>query len=917
MRLLLGRRTEREALDRLLAGTRAGNSRVLVLRGDPGVGKTALLHYVAEQASDCRIMQVAGVESEMELAYAGLHNLCSTLLDRLDSLPEPQRNALATAFGLAPGEPPNQFLVGLAALGLLADAAEDQPVVCLVDDTQWLDRVSVETIAFIARRLLAESVAVVFAVREPWHDGLLNGLLELVVPGLSDEHSRDLLESVIRGPVDPRVRDRIIAETRGNPLALLELPHGLTPGELAAGFGLPDAMPVAGRIEAGFVRRLEPLPADSRRLLLTAAAEPLGDAALLWRALERLEIDPDAALSGAEAGLVDVDGSEVRFRHPLVRSATYRAATPRERQAVHRALAEATDPEVDPDHRAWHRAQATSGPDEQVARELEGTAGRPQARGGLSAAAAFLERAAMLTPEPALRARRALAAATAKRHAGALDAALGLLVALDSAPPDEPRDAEAQRLRGQIARDQQRDGDAVPLLLSAARRLAPLDARLARDAYLEAIAAAWWVGDLDGPHGLREAARAARRAPPALEAPEPADLVLDALAARYAEGHAAAAPLMRAALEALVAADVDDWLWVADIRVAGVLALEVWDWDLRHALAARQVEHARERGALVQLQFALDYLAASHLVAGDLAGAARLTEEDRLIAEATGTQRTVIAMAVEAFKGNEYEALRLIDAAAREGLARGIQPLATLASYSRAVLNNGLGRHDAARDAARYAFERDTVGYRAFYGLELAEAASRTGDLHLVSVVDGFMAERVPVTPTDWALGVAALVRALLADGEVAERQYRESIERLGRTRVRVELARGHLLYGEWLRREGRRIDARQQLRTAHEMLSSMGVEAFAERARRELRATGERARRRTVETRDDLTAQEAEIARLAAEGLTNPEIGARLFLSRRTVEWHLKKVFLKLDVTSRKQLEAALSGAPRVAATA
>jgi len=392
--------------------------------------------------------------------------------------------------------------------------------------------------------------------------------------------------------------------------------------------------------------------------------------------------------------------------------------------------------------------------------------------------------------------------------------------------------------------------------------------------------------------------------------------VLDALAARYAEGHAAAAPLMRAALEALVAADVDDWLWVADIRVAGVLALEVWDWDLRHALAARQVEHARERGALVQLQFALDYLAASHLVAGDLAGAARLTEEDRLIAEATGTQRTVIAMAVEAFKGNEYEALRLIDAAAREGLARGIQPLATLASYSRAVLNNGLGRHDAARDAARYAFERDTVGYRAFYGLELAEAASRTGDLHLVSVVDGFMAERVPVTPTDWALGVAALVRALLADGEVAERQYRESIERLGRTRVRVELARGHLLYGEWLRREGRRIDARQQLRTAHEMLSSMGVEAFAERARRELRATGERARRRTVETRDDLTAQEAEIARLAAEGLTNPEIGARLFLSRRTVEWHLKKVFLKLDVTSRKQLDAALSGAPGGAAT-
>jgi DNA-binding CsgD family transcriptional regulator len=917
MTLLLGRRTEREALDRLLADVRAGQSRVLVLRGDPGVGKTALLHYLAEQASDYRIVQVAGVESEMELAYAGLHNVYATLLDRLDALPSPQRDALATAFGLTAGEPPNQFLVGLAALGLLADAAEDEPVICLVDDAQWLDRVSVETIAFMARRLLAESVGVVFAVREPCHEGLLAGLPELVVTGLSDEDSRELLGSVIRGPVDARVLERIVAETHGNPLALLELPHGLTPGELAAGFGLPEPMPVAGRIEAGFVRRLEQLPAESRRLLLIAAADPLGDAALLWRALERLGVDPDAALLAAEAALIDVDGGAVRFRHPLVRSASYRSATPRERQAVHRALAEATDPEVDPDHRAWHRAQATSGPDEDVARELERSAGRAQARGGLSAAAAFIERAAMVTPEPALRARRALAAAAAKRHAGALDVALGLLVVVDSSPPDELRGAEAQRLRGQIARDQQRDRDAVPLLLSAARRLAPLDARMARDAYLEAIAAAWWVGDLDGPDGLREAARAARSAPPAPGAPEPADLVLDALAVRYAGGHEAAAPLMRAALEALVAAGVDDWLWVADIRVAGVLALEVWDWDLRHALAARQVEHARERGALVQLQFALDYLAASHLVAGDLAAAARLAEEDHLIAEATGARRTLIAMAVEAFRGNEYQASRLIDATAREGQARGIQPLTTLASYSRAVLNNGLGRHDAARDAARYAFDHDTVGYRAFYGIELAEAASRTGDLGLVSEVDRFLAERVPVTPTDWALGIAARVRALLARGEVAEREFRESIARLDRTRVRVELARGHLLYGEWLRREGRRVDARNQLRIAHAMLGAMGLDGFAERARRELRATGERAPKRTAETRDDLTPQEAEIARLAAEGLTNPEIGARMFLSRRTVEWHLKKVFLKLDVTSRRQLEAALSDVPRVATTA
>jgi hypothetical protein len=477
---LRGRWTEREALDRLLADVRAGHSRALVVRGDPGIGKTALLRYLAERATACRVIRASGVESETELAYAVLHQLCGPLLDNLDALPGPQRDALATAFGVSSGEPPNRFLVGLAVLGLLAEAAEDEPVICLIDDVQWLDRVSVETFAFLARRLLAEGVAIVFAVREPCREGLLDGLSELVVRGLSDDDARALLDSVTHRPVDERVRDRIVAETHGNPLALLELPHGLTPGELlelphgltpgelAAGFWGRDTIPLAGRIEEGFARRLRPLPADTRLLLLAAAAEPLGDGALLWRAVDLLGIAPDAALAAEEDGLIELAAGDVRFRHPLVRSATYRSASARERQGVHRALAEATDADVDPDHRAWHRAHAVTGPDEDIAVELAQSANRACARGGVSAVAAFLERAATMTPEPTRRAERALAAAKAQRDAGGLDAALGLLVAVDGGPPDEVRAAEAQRLRGLIASDQWRDRDAARLLVAAA-----------------------------------------------------------------------------------------------------------------------------------------------------------------------------------------------------------------------------------------------------------------------------------------------------------------------------------------------------------------------------------------------------------------------------------------------------------------
>ena len=905
---LLGRSEECATLDRLLADARAGRGQVLVLRGEAGIGKTALVDYLAAQASGCRVARAAGAESERELAYAGLQQLCAPFLDRIDRLPEPQRDALGTAFGLSAGGRPNRFLVGLAVLTLLADVAEEQPLVCLVDDAQWLDPMSAQILAFVARRLLAERIALVLAVRDPEDEPDLAGLPELAVCGLSDTEARKLLDSVVKGPVDARVRDRIVAETHGNPLALIELPRAWTAAELADGF--ERTAPLVSRIEQCFVRQIQPLPADTRMLLLTAAAEPLGDATLLWGAAGRLGLGADPAAAAEATGLIEF-GPRIRFRHPLVRSAVYRSASARERQEAHQALAEVTDPGVEPDRRAWHRAQATVLPDEDVAADLERSAGRAQARGGLLAAAAFLEQAAVLTPEPARRAQRELAAASVKRDAGALDAALGLLVAVETGPPDALRGAEVEHLRGQIAFDQRRGGDAARLLLSAARRLAPLDADQARETYLEALAAAMWASGSEGPDVV-EAAEAACAAPSACVPPRAVDLVLDALATRFTEGYVAAAPLLTRAVEAIReldvgAADVGRMLWLAGNRAGGIIATEVWDFDAGYALATRQVRLARDAGALVQLQFALNFLANNELLAGNLTAAEALIEEDRLVADVTGNPPVAYtSMLLAAFRGNEARASELIAAAAHEASAGGQGRIVTFADYASAVLHNGLGRHDVALAAARQVFERDAVGYQTLVTTEVAEAASRTGDKELLAAVVARSSERVRVTPTEWARGVDALLRALQGEEDV-DALYREAIERLGRTALRVELARGHLLFGEWLRREGRRVDAREHLRTAHDMLTTMGLEAFAERARRELLATGETARKRTVETTDELTSQESQIARLARDGFSNPEIGTRLFISPRTVEWHLRKVFTKLGISSRRQLRDAV----------
>ena len=906
---LIGRRDECATLDRLLADARTGRGQVLVLRGEAGIGKTALLEYAREAASAFRIARAAGVESEQVMAYAGLHQLCAPFLDRLDRLPEPQRDALATAFGLSAGARPTRFLIGLAVLTLLADVAEDQPLLCLVDDAQWLDRMSALVLAFVARRLLAERVAVVFALREPGGEADLAGLPELPIGGLGDAEADALLATVVKSPVDGRVRDRIIAETHGNPLALLELPRAWTAAELADGFAQARVLPLAGRIEQGFVRQLEPLPPDTRRLLLIAAAEPLGDATLLWAAAGRLGLGADPGAAAAATGLIEF-GSRVRFRHPLVRSAVYRSAPARDRQEVHRVLADVTDPDRDPDRRAWHRAQATVSPDEDVAAELERSAGRARARGGLVAAAAFFEQAAVLTPDPERRAHRELAAASVKRDAGALDAALGLLDAVEAGPPDVRRAAEVEHLRGQIAFDRRHSGDAARLLLGAAERLAPLDADRARETNLEALAAALWSGT-----ELEAAAKATRAAPPARVPPRAVDLVLDALATRFIDGYEAAAPMLNQALDAVRnldvgLEDVGRVLWLLGNRAGGTIATEAWDFEAARLLATRQVQLARDAGALVQLQFALNFLATNELFAGELTAAAASVEEDRVIAGATGNPPVGYAvMLLAAFRGHETAASELLTETVREASARGQLRLATLADYGSAVLRNGLGRHDAALDAARRVFDLDVVGFQSFATAELAEAASRTGDRVLLAAAVARSSERAEAAGTAAARGIDARVRALA--GTDADRLYRESIECLEQTTLRVELARSRLLYGEWLRREGRRVDAREQLNIAHEQLSAMGLEAFAERARRELLATGETARKRTAEPAEKLTPQEFQIARLAREGFSNPEIGTRLFLSPRTVEWHLRKVFTKLGISSRRQLrDAALAGA-------
>src|SRR5262245_7967325 len=905
---LLGRRSECALLDELVVSVRAGLSGALVVRGDAGVGKSALLEYLVQHASGCGIARAVGVESEMELAYAGLQQLCGPFTDRIEQLPGPQRDALATGFGLRDGEAPGRFLLGLAVLTLLSDAAEDQPLVCIVDDAQWLDAASAQALAFVGRRLVAESVGLVLAVREPTGERHFEGLPELVVAGLDDPDAQELLATVVTGPLDERVRDRIVAETHGNPLALRELPHGRTLAELAGGFGLSDGPALSGSIEQSFGERLAALPPSTRLLVLIAAAEPTGDPVVVWRAAAELGIGQDAAAPATAAGLIDF-AVQVQFGHPLVRSAVYRAASSEQRQRVHRTLADATDADRDPDRRAWHRAHATAGLDEEIAAELERSAGRARARGGLAAGAAFHERAVELTPDPRRRAQRSLIAANAKHQAGAPDAALQLLAVAQAGPLDELEQARALLLHAQITFAMTRGIDGASLLLQAAKRLEPLDPTLARETYLEAFAAGLSTDRLVRGGDVCEVAAAVLAADwkPSVRAP---DLLLDGLALLISEGYVAAAPTLTNAIRAfrdepLSEEDELRWLWVA-CRAARTLG----DYDAWDELTARHLALARRAGAFSLLPVALADRVVVELASGRIEAATSLAAESDAVVEATGSHLATRASIMLAnWRGREAEALELIEAREQD-LRRHREGLWFVADEYGSVLRyNGLGRYEEALAAAEQtAQDPRGIGLWIRDLFELIEAAVRSGHPERAAGSIDQLAEISRAAGTDWALGSYARAAAMLAEGQAAERLYLEAIERLSRTRGSETLARAHLLYGEWLRREHRRVDAREQLRVAHTMLSDIGMDAFAERARRELLATGETVRKRTVETLEELTTQEAQVARLAAGGQTNPEIGAQLFLSPRTVEWHLTKVFGKLGISSRKELRSALS---------
>jgi DNA-binding CsgD family transcriptional regulator len=904
---LTDRDAERAVLSQFVAGVRAGVGQALVVRGEPGVGKTALLDDLAGRAQGCRVVRVAGVQSEMELAYAGLHQLCGPMLDVAGRLPDPQRLALRTVFGLSAGPAPDRFLVGLAVLGLLSEVAGEQPLICVIDDEQWLDGASAGALAFAARRLGADPVGLLFVAREPGAE--LAGLPELAVGGLAENYARALLESALAGPMDARVRDQVVAEARGNPLALLELPRGMTPGELAGGFGLPGQVSLTGRLEDGFRRRLDALPAEARRVLLVAAADPSGDASLVWRAAARLGLTARATAPAVEAGLAEF-GVQVRFRHPLVRSVAYRSASFEERQLVHEALAGATDPAADPDRRAWHRAQAADGPDEEVAAELERSAGRARARGGMAAAAAFLEHSVQLTVDPARLVERTLAAAQASMQAGALDKARGLLVMTEAWPLDELQGARVDLLRGQIAFASGMGSDAPPLLLKAARRLEPLDLDLARETYVDAWDAATAAGD------VMEVCRAVRDLP---RSPHPglAELLLAGLPLVAADGLAVAAPTLRQAVSLFAGDSISDGYRIRRGFAVLEAALFLWDVDGNRTLIDRQVQLFRNVGALDHLPVYLEVSALIVAWSGDFAGAASLLAEAEAVCEVTGSRiPPFTALLLAGLRGSQTEAVPLINATIDAAESGGQHLVATVARWVAAMLYNGLGRYDEARESARLAADDPSGIYVSTWALpELIEAAARSGHMPMASDAVARLSETTQAGGTDWGLGIEARSRALLTEGQAADEAYADAIDRLGRTTLRPELARAHLLYGEWLRRENRRAEAREQLRTAHGMFDEIGIEAFAERARRELQVTGETARKRAVETTvaasQELTAQEMQIARLARDGLSNPEIGARLFITSHTVQYHLGKVFAKLGITSRGQLHRVLPGSP------
>ena len=797
---LRGRSSECSVLDALIADIRLGESRSLVLHGEPGIGKTALLEYLIAAASDLTVVVAAGVESEMELAYSGLHQLCGTILDRLEKLPAPQRLALEIVFGLSAGVAPNRFLVALGVLSLLSEVSEECPVLCVVDDAQWLDQSSGLTLAFVARRLLAESVGLVFAVRE--RGDQLGNLPSLNVRGLRNGDARALLSSAVQFRLDDQVCDRIVAETRGNPLALLELPQGVSATELA-GFGTGSVSALSNGIEESFRRRLAALPEETRRLLVIAAADPLGEPTIVWRAAAQLGITLEAGAPAQEAGLCEF-GARVKFRHPLVRAAAYTAAPSDERRRAHAAIAAVTDSDVDPDRRAWHRALASAGPDDAVADELEQSAARARLRGGQAAAAAFLERSVALTLDPKFRAERALAAAEAKYLAGSTDDALRLAGVAAGGPLDESQLVRVDVLRGRVATTQRHPRDALPLLLGAARRLELFDRREARNTYRDAFIAAMWAGRLGGATRLSEVAAAIRSAAPSTEPPSVSDELLDAAALLIDAGWATGAGALQRAIAAFRVVPLSGEFELPWLFLAGYLSIWVWDEETLDALSGRALARVRDEGVLALLPSIAAGRNAWDLLTGDLSAASAHVLEQDTIHEAIGGERSPQSrIALAAFRGREAEVAQLDEATTRDAVARGQGMWMAVMNWSAAVLYNGLGRYDKALEAAQLGAAYPPDVHVSSWSLsELVEAAARCGRPEAATDALTRLAEMAAACGTDWVIGVEARARALVADPDDADELYRTAIERLGRTRLAFELARAHLLYGEWLRRE-------------------------------------------------------------------------------------------------------------------
>ncbi|MFF7331205.1 LuxR C-terminal-related transcriptional regulator [Streptomyces sp. NPDC090306] len=913
---LAGRQAELRLLGELLAEVRDGRSGVLVLVGEAGIGKTRLLDTVDGDGADLRVARIAGVESETRLGFAALHRLLRPFLDGLDRLPAPQRGALAAAFGLADtGTPADRYLVGLATLTLLADTATAaRPLLCLVDDVQWLDRESAEVLAFVGRRLHADAVGLVLAGREgPAGPGPFDGLPSRTVTGLPDADARGLLAAGATGHLDRTVAGLIVAGTGGNPLALLELTRTLDPEQLAGTAPLPTPLPVGPLLEAHFLDRVLALPADTRTLLLVLSVAPPDDPAILWRAAAQLGVPARAADAATAAGVV-THHRTVAFRHPLIRSAVHRNAEPADRRRAHAALAAVTDPRRDPDRRAWHRAEATVGLDETVAAELAEASERARARGGYAARAAFLSRAAELSESG--RAARLVAAAEACLVLGDPRSALAML---DRAEPELGADdpvlhARARRTRATVDLYFTGMRGISALLLDAARPIAELDPPLARRMLFGGME----VLVVSGPHvertTPREYARAALASPALRTAYRPTvtDLLLRGFALRLDAGHAPALPLLREALALLVDGGEITEEGMPLAVLTSLAADDGWDDVLGREVWRVLDAHDRRTGALGALQSTLVVQSTWEVRAGRLRAAEACLDEAEQLAEVTGLPPAGPIHRIElmAWRGEEA-AVRAAAGHIAEHWERtyGNGTFGAWAAGCLAVLEIGLGRHAEALACLRPAFDADLPGTGARLLHEVVEAAVRSGDDATAKAALARLEERATAAGTPWGLGLLARCRALTADHDQAEACYTEAVDLLGRTRTVAELARTRLAFGEWLRRRRRRADARVQLRAAHDMFTDMGAALFAERAAAELRATGEQARRRTGTVHHDLTPQERQVATLAAAGATNAEIAARLFISVSTVEYHLNKVFRKLGVSSRRQLSPALEG--------